>query len=251
MTLPRRLFFCGFLLTAWLLSTAGEPRVDGLPFHTGEKLTYRISWSNILDAGTAELSVGPSAKVANALKLELKASTAPAIAATYPFTDEFASHFDPVLGAPSLFEKNFTEKKRVVREKVVFNQVHRQATFTNSKNQSKKVAIELGTQDPVSALYVLRRLGLNPGVQIAFQVLDGGRLYSVEAKVAGTELMTTRLGNFNASRVEVSLRKDGAEVSDKRITIWFTTDSRRVPILASVALPVGAAVIELTGQAHP
>ena len=190
----------------------------------------------------------PSPKVVGALKLELKAKAAPGVAGTYLFSDDFVSHFDAAFGAPSLFEKNFTEKKRVVKERLELNQLHRFATFTNSKNQSKRIPIELGTQDPVSALYVLRTLGLRSGVQVALPVLDGGRLYYLDARVTGSELITTKLGSFGTSRVEISIRRDAVLLSDKKITVWFTTDARRIPVLASVALPIGAAVIELTAQ---
>jgi hypothetical protein len=247
----KKLVLLGVTAVAVLLLTTAKPQIeaaDGSPIQAGEKLSYRISWSNVLEAGIAELSVTPSSKVPHALKFELKASTSAALAPTYPFTDEFVSHFDTVLSAPALYEKSFTEKKRVVREQVNFNQLLRLATFTNSKNQSKRVPIEVGTQDPVSALYVLRSLGLTPGVQLAFPVLDGGTLYFLDASVAGTELMTTKLGSFKSSRVEVSIRRDGRVLEDKKITVWLTTDSRRLPVLASVALPVGAAVIELISQ---
>jgi hypothetical protein len=248
MTSLKRILQCWVALMCLLVSAKSATPLDGVPFQTGEKLTYRISWSNIVDAGTAELAVTPSPKVVGALKLELKAKAAPGVAGTYLFSDDFVSHFDAAFGAPSLFEKNFTEKKRVVKERLELNQLHRFATFTNSKNQSKRIPIELGTQDPVSALYVLRTLGLRSGVQVALPVLDGGRLYYLDARVTGSELITTKLGSFGTSRVEISIRRDAVLLSDKKITVWFTTDARRIPVLASVALPIGAAVIELTAQ---
>jgi Protein of unknown function (DUF3108) len=248
MTSLKRILQCWVALMCLLVSAKSATPLDGVPFQTGEKLTYRISWSNIVDAGTAELAVTPSPKVVGALKLELKAKAAPGVAGTYLFSDDFVSHFDAAFGAPSLFEKNFTEKKRVVKERLELNQLHRFATFTNSKNQSKRIPIELGTQDPVSALYVLRALGLRSGVQVALPVLDGGRLYYLDARVTGSELITTKLGSFGTSRVEISIRRDAVLLSDKKITVWFTTDARRIPVLASVALPIGAAVIELMAQ---
>ncbi|MCI0418234.1 MAG: DUF3108 domain-containing protein [Acidobacteria bacterium] len=248
MTFLKALFLCGAgLATLLLASVLAEPPNSGLPFQAGERLSYRISWSNIVEAGTAQLSVTAEAGKQSSLRIEAKAATAAAVAATYAFTDEFVSHFDTVSGAPSLFEKNFTERKRVVRERVAFNQAQRTALFTNSKNQSKQMAIELGTQDPVSSLYALRSLGLTPGVQVTFPVLDGGTRYLLEARVVGTELITVKLGSFNAHRVDVSLRRESGAMANRRITAWLSVDARRLPVLVSVALPVGAAVIELMG----
>jgi Protein of unknown function (DUF3108) len=247
MTFPKTLL-CGAGI-AWLVlvSAASEHPSGGLPFQAGEKLSYRISWSNIVEAGTAELSVTAEDGRPASLRLQAKAFTAAAVSANYPFKDDFVSHFDTLTCSPWLYEKNFTERKRIVRDRVAFNQVQRTALFTNSKNQSKQIPIELGTQDPVSSLYALRSLGLTPGMRVTFPVLDGGIQYALEARVVAAELITVKLGSFNAHRVDVSLRRESGPVTNRSITAWISTDARRLPVLASVALPVGAAVIELTG----
>jgi hypothetical protein len=224
---------------------------DSSPLQVGEKLTYRISWSNFVEAGTAELSVSSgSSTVANSYRLQLKAITTPAISSVYTFKDEFVSFFDAGLGAPTLFEKNFTEKKRTVNEKVAFDQVNRSATFTNSNKQNQTIPIDLGTQDPLSALYAVRSLGLKPGLQVIFPVLDGGKKYLVEIRVTGSDLISTSLGSFNTHRMEVALRREGVSVNDKKVTVWFTNDARKTPVLSSVSLPVGAALIELTSMSN-
>jgi len=246
MTFPKALLVCLAGLTGFFLAAAvAEPPADGLPFQAGEKLTYRISWSNIVEAGSAELSATAEDGRPNSLRLQAKALTSAAVSANYPFKDDFVSHFDTVVRAPWLYEKNFTERKRIVRDRVTFNQAQRTALFTNSRNQSKQMPIELGTQDPVSSLYALRGLGLTPGMHVSFPVLDGGTQYIVEARVVEAELITIKLGSFNAHRVEISLRRESRPVTNRSMTAWITADTRKLPVLASVALPVGAAVIEL------
>ena len=250
MTLPKAFFLCAAGLVALvLLSAVVKPPSNGFPFQVGEKLSYRISWSKIVDAGTAELSATAEEGKPNSLRLEARAVTSAAVAANYPFSDDFVSHFDTLTRSPWLYEKNFTERKRVVRDRIAFNQAQRTALFTNSRNQSKQIPIELGTQDPVSSLYALRSLGLTPGMQVEFPVLDGGILYTLEARVVGAELITIKLGSFNAYRVDVRLRRESGALANRSITAWIGTDSRRLPVLASVALPIGAAVIELSGVA--
>ena len=248
MTFCKTLVLCSAGL-AWLVlvSVVAEPPSGSLPFHSGEKLSYRISWSNIVEAGTAELSATAEDGRPNSLRIQAKAFTAAAVTTSYPFKDDFVSHFDTLTRAPWLYEKNFTERKRVVRDRVAFNQAQRTALFTNSRNQSKQIPIGLGTQDPVSSLYALRSLGLTPGMQVAFTVLDGGIEYTLVARVVASELITVKLGSFNAHRIEVSLRRESGPIANRSITAWISTDARRLPVLMTVALPVGAAVIELTG----
>jgi hypothetical protein len=81
-------------------------------------------------------------------------------------------------------------------------------------------------------------------------VLDGGKTFQLDVRVTASDLISTALGSFNTHRVEASLRRDGVSLTDKRITIWFTSDNRKVPVLASVSLPVGSALIELTSQSN-
>lgn len=247
MTFSKTFVLWGAGFAWWLLaSVVAEPPQGSLPFQAGEKLSYRISWSNIVEAGTAELSATAEDGKPNSLRLQAKAVTSAAVATNYPFKDDFVSHFDTLTCSPWLYEKNFTERKKVVRDRVAFNQAQRTALFTNSRNQSKQMPIELGTQDPVSSLYALRSLGLTPGMQVTFPVLDGGIQYALQARVVAAELITVKLGSFNTHRVDVSLRRESGPVSNRSITAWISTDARRLPVLASVALPVGAAVIELT-----
>ncbi len=251
MTFPKRLFFLILVGLTGLahVSVPANSSISGLPFQSGESLTYRVSWANIVEAGTAQLNVTSAPGAPNLLRLELRAKPAASMAATYPFSDEFVSHFDSILRAPSLYEKNFKERERSIKERIAFDQARRIATFQNSKKQSKSLPIELGTQDPVSALYALRCLGLSPGVQATFPVLDSGIKYWLEARVTGIELITIKLGSFNAHRVEINLRKESGMIENRQITAWFATNARRLPVLVTVALPVGAAVIELAGQA--
>lgn len=232
-----------------LLAVPFSP-IDTSPFQTGERLIYRISWSNFVEAGTAELTVGPGSEtLANSFRLQLKANSTPAISSLYSFKGEFVSLFDAGLAAPIRFEKNFIERKRQVKETLTFDQFNRSATL-GVNGQSSRVSIEMGTQDPLSALYAVRGLVVRPGLQVSLPVLDGGRSFQLDIKVTGSDLISTTLGSFNTHRVEASLRRDGVSLTGKGMTIWFTSDNRKVPVLASVSLPVGSALIELTSQSN-
>jgi hypothetical protein len=225
-----------------------SPAENG-PFLLGETLSFRISWSNSVDAGNADLTVSsgdPRSK--DVLRLVLKAATNQNLAGTYSFKGEFVSQFDTKMWAPRSFRKNFTEKARIVDEKVDFDQLNRYAVVTQSNKPSRKIAIETGTQDPVSALYAMRTIALKPGMMLSYPMMDGGRTFQVEARVIALELITTKLGSFSSHRTEVRVRPIDSSSSEKTIVIWFSNDQRRLPVLATVALPVGAAVIELIAR---
>jgi hypothetical protein len=235
-----------FLFTQSLRSQSPS---DNSPFPLGEKLSFRVSWSNIMEAGNADLTVSSGESGSkDVLRLVLKAMTSPTMTGTYSFKAEFLSEFDVKLWAPRSFRKNFTEKTRVVDEKVDFDQLNRYAIVTQSKKRSQKIAIETGTQDPISALYALRTIPLKPGMLLSFPVMDGGRTFKLEARVMAQELITTKLGSFNSHRIEVRIRPVDANSSERNIVLWFSNDQRRLPVLATIALPLGGAIIELIAR---
>jgi hypothetical protein len=243
-----RLLFVVSLYIGTVGSVSKVWAVDS-PFPVGEKLTYRISWSNFMEVGKVELlALQASSSTPGTFRLQLRATTTPAIANIYPFKDEFVSLFDVALGLPGRFEKNFVERKRTVKETVEFNQFERVATVTTPGRPLQQVPIEWGTQDPLSALYLMRSLGLKPGLQISFPVLDGGKVYKLDLQVTGSDLISIQAGSFNTQRVEVRLRRDGTTLTDKKITVWFSTDNRKLPVLVAANLSFGSALIELTSH---
>lgn len=217
---------------------------------SGEKLTYRISWSNFIEAGSAELTVSQAGEgKASLFRFQLKAVASPSISKIYPFRDDFVSYFDSALGAPRRYEKNLTERSRVVKETVEFDQYGRFAVRENSRKQKQRFTTDLGTQDPISALYIIRGMGLKPGLRAIFPVQDGGRIYQLDLMVTGNDLISTNAGSFPTQRIEIFLRSDGSRPKDRRITLWMTSDSRSLPVLAAVDLPFGSALIELVSKA--
>lgn len=251
----RARYFLHILLVTTTCSVMAGLAIRGwaadIPFRSGEKLTYRISWSNFLEAGSAELlAIQAGSSTPDAFRLQLKATTTPAVSGIYPFKDEFASVFDAALGLPSHFEKNFVERKRIVRETVDFDQYGRSAFVFTPGMPRQKLTVDWGTQDPLSALYLIRGLSLKPGLQVSFPVLDGGKLYQVDLQVTGSDLISTQGGSFPTQRLEVRLRRGGTLLNDKRLTLWISTDDHKLPVLAAVNLSFGSALIELTSRSN-
>lgn len=232
-------------------SDALPSEVDGrsgtLPFEVGERLAYRVSWAETLEAGTAELRVtSGGSRGSGAYRLVLDAGSTPAMASLYQLQFQCSSLFDPHQGISREYRRSFKENGRTVRDRVVFNPGGGTASYVDSRKQVNKLTIQLGAQDPVSAIYLLRTLGLKPGLRVLFPVVEGGETYEADVRVAGSELISTALGSFAAHRVEAVLRRGGSLLRDKKMTFWFTSDSRRIPVLASVALPFGSLLVELT-----
>ena len=229
------------------LPSGAEARSDPLPFEVGEHLTYRVSWAETLEAGRAELRVtSRDSKGSGAYRLVLDASSTSAMASVYRLQFQCSSLFDADQGVSREYRESFKENGRTVRESLVFNHGGGTASYVNSRKESSQLTIELGTQDPVSAIYLVRSLGLKPGLRLLFPIVEGGEAYQADVTVAGSELISTALGSFPSYRVEAVLRRGGSLLNDRKMTFWFTRDRRQIPVLASVALPFGSLLVELT-----
>jgi hypothetical protein len=66
----------------FLCETAqSQSQANNFPFPVGEKLSFRVSWSNTIDAGSADLTVGRANSTGNdLLRIQLKALTSPEFA---------------------------------------------------------------------------------------------------------------------------------------------------------------------------
>ena len=228
------------------LPSGVDGRSDSLPFEVGERLAYRISWAQTLEAGTAELRVtSRDSKRSGAYRLVLDARSASAVATEYRLQFQCSSLFDPHRGVSREYRRSFRENGRTVRDSVVFNPAGKTGRYIDSRKQASRLTTQLGTQDPVSAVYLVRSLGLKPGLRVIFPIVEGGEIYEADVKVTGSEVISTALGNFAAHRVEAALRRGRSLLRDRKMTFWFTSDARRIPVLASVSLPIGSMLVEL------
>ena len=75
---------------------------------------------------------------------------------------------------------------------------------------------------------------------------DSGRIYHVPVKVLEKKKLKTILGEVATIRVEPEMFGEGRPLrGDGRLSIWFTDDERRVPVLANLKMGRGGLNIKL------
>jgi uncharacterized protein DUF3108 len=90
-------------------------------------------------------------------------------------------------------------------------------------------------QDVLSAIYYLRTQPLEIGKTLEVTVSDSGRVYQVPVRVVEKKRMKTALGRIEAVRVDPEVfGPDRMIPSEGRFSIWFTNDSRRIPVSARI-----------------
>ena len=95
-------------------------------------------------------------------------------------------------------------------------------------------------QDVLSAIYFLRTQPLALGKTLELTISDSGRVYQVPVRVVEKKRMKTVLGRVEALRVDPELfGPNGMMARNGHISIWYTNDSRRIPVKAKIKTDYG------------
>jgi hypothetical protein len=112
--------------------------------------------------------------------------------------------------------------------------------------RSAEAAFAGRIQDVLSAIYYLRTLPLEVGKSFEVTVSDSGVVYQVPVRVVEKKLKKSVLGRAEAIRVDPEVFGPNRMIaSDGQFSIWFTNDSRHVPISARIKTKYGTFDITL------
>jgi hypothetical protein len=167
------------------------------------------------------------------------AESVPEMSAFYPVAKKVESFVD----VKDLFPRRFNSWQQVGRERVP-TQVFFDQTFRASSP----------VQDPISVVYYLRTLPLMPGTLVVIPMFDAGSAVPVDIHVFGTEMVDTLWGAVDTIKVKLTPKTEVRSVRAKDISIWYTNDSRRLPLRIETTAPLGsivATLVEMRGANLP
>jgi hypothetical protein len=220
-----------------------------VPFAVGETLTYDVSFSEVLSAGTASLNVQD--------KRPSQGSTAYTIVAEgkpLPFLARFYQLYyrmDTLVDAFSVLSQRGTlhaEEGKDRRTSITqFDRPGKRVLFEEQSDTDTKLtyAVPPQTQDGLSTLYWLRARTFKPGDRIVVPVADSGTLYTVDIRVGPPEPVKTRLGEMMAWPLTGTIKDADGQSEWKNIGAWISVDGRHLPVKLQAELPVGAFVLLL------
>ena len=216
----------------------------------GERLTYEIRWMGI-PVAIATLHVKETTQVQGkeAYHVVAGVKSNKFLSAIFRVDDEFHSYIQKDKFRTLKFVKRQAEGRYRSHEVVDYDYEAGIATYRSLLNGSEKtMSIETDLQDDFSAIYYFRMQDIKIGERIVMNVNADEKDWKVEAKVLHKGVMKLkRLGQFKAFIIEPTASTNGKKLKKGRIWIWFSADSRRIPLLARVRTPiVGTANAVLT-----
>lgn len=215
----------------------------GAPFKAGEKLIFSVSWSDIVKAGTATLSV-PGVKVFNGRKVYHIISTAssgPQVSAFFYTRDRIDVYLDAVDYTIWKSEKHLVEGTYKKDEVIYFNPAKRTAT---------RGVITMRTlpepRDALGGFYYVRSLDLPVGSRVTLNYADGKITKPIVIKVLRKEQVTVPAGTFDTIVIEPILQEtEGVFKQEGRIWIWVTDDDKKMPVFLKSKIAIGNIEVKL------
>jgi hypothetical protein len=222
---------------------AGAAELSVEAVKTGERLTYDISWLNIL-AGTAVMEVQADGTAGRA-KLITTAQSRPAITKFFPVDNRVESVFDLRTQLPQ--HMIFRRREGRNKEDIEYTFHHAEGTVTAFRHgTTETLPIPAGTQDLISCLYYVRnQLPMTPGASLTLNVYHDKKNRSVEVRVENIETLEGAWGKVETAQVLVIMPFKGLFINKGNIRVWFTTDDRRIPVRMKAKVIIGAIVADL------
>ena len=226
------------------------PRAEAsVPFKVGETLTYDVTWSSYLVAGSATTTVKERRPSANAIAYYIVAEgrPLPLLQKLYNIYYKMETFVDSIslLSQRASLESQLGSSQRLAT--TTFQRSTRRAIHEDKAEMPARVdfAVPAQIQDGLSALYSLRATPIKAGQRVTMPVADGGAIYNVTMDVGAIERVRVPAGEMGAWNVKVTITDAKGQPAATNAAVWISNDTRRLPLKLQAGLPVGDFVLAL------
>jgi hypothetical protein len=235
-------------------SPCGLPAVpDGeRPWRIGETLTFDLDVLGVVKTGTLQLSVERPISGGRIVPLRARAKTTSAIANLRRFAGVALSWIEAETLLPERYRDEADEDgvRKVSDAKLLPRAPQVVLEHRVGERSGRAVHARAGeVLDPLSTLAYLRAARLGPGDRFCFDLVANRRFWRVEGAVAAKgERVETPAGRFDTLRVDaVARRVDRPEAPPRPVHVWFSRDTRRLPVAVVSEVDLGPVRATLSG----
>jgi len=222
---------------------------QSVPFAIGETLSYDVSWSTFLTAGTATVTVREKRPSFDSTAYYIVAEGQPTPLLSRLYTVYYKA--DTLLDAYTLLSQRgsvFSQeggRKRMSATRLDQAAHTARLEVTTATVVTKDFPIPPQAQDALSAIFVIRTLPLQKGLKLTMPVVNGDDVYRVQLAVTARERVTIPTGELNAWKVTPTVLDGGSQVLGQGLALWVSDDARRLPLRMQADMPVGRFVLTL------
>jgi len=243
------------LLLPIILTGAGLAPSD--PFSPGEKLTYDVMWT-IFRAGEVTATLGTTTKENHSdYEVTATARSEGFVPLLFYVDNVFRATSSQQTLCSDGIVKKVNEGQRHKDTRIAFDYSQRLAildehdlSHPDAKPKHDQFDIPPCVEDVVTAFYYLRRQHLEVGHTLELPVNDGSKTQRVIVDVQARDKVVTPMGTFDAIRVEPKVF-GGLLKRKGRMLIWFSADSRQLPLRIKAMISVGSITGTLRSVSYP
>ena len=233
-----------FASSSALAAPCGMHRGAGsaLPYSAGEELSYSMRVGGVA-AGRAHLKIGGLERtpygVGYPIRADLETNAYAAFATD--LAGKFLSLQDPRSQESRFYRSNLNQSKKVISDRAVLN--GGVIRFAHAKGERKKEGVLRGALiDPVQLIYGMRDLEFTPGQSVCLRMYAYSGLNRLRGRVVGKETITTAVGDLEAWRVDLWLKRGGRSF---KVRMWVGQDASRPLWRAELSHPKGTLRVDL------
>ena len=227
-------------------------------FKSGEWLKYRMSYSNFLNAGYAELSLKKTTKKGVALyHAKGIGKTTGVIGWFFKVRDRYESYFTRTEVSPVHFVRRVNEGGHIIERDIYFDRKEHTARIKNHKKKTEKTMAVSDVQDMISAVYKLRNedlCSMKVGGDIAMKLFFDYESFDFKMRYLGKEVIKTKFGKVNCLKFRPIVQAGRVFKEKESVTIWISDDKNKIPLKVKASLAVGSLRADLDafkGLANP
>ena len=242
------------LIAAVALAGSAAPSAQrdmAVPFKVGETLSFDVSWTTFLSAGTATMSVlerRPGSAGRNAYYMVAEGKPSAMLGKLYSLYYKAESMLDTRTLLPSVATIYSDEGGRKRYKTTTFKgNGSIQYEIKTSTTATSTIKAPLTAQDPLGAIYILRALPLKAGMTkpIGIPIIDSGKAYTMQVTVGAVESVKSGLGTQPALKLTMRITDAAGKPEGSGFSLWLSEDGRKLPLKISMGLAVGSVHLTL------
>ena len=250
-----------FLLAALVPAVAQTPRVSapiagsvpfpppapGWSFPDRQTLTYAVEW-RVFPAGTATVHLQADGSLE---RITVAGDSQGAINLLFHVSDRFQSSFNRATGCSQSFSRQLMEGRRQIDSDQRVDGAHG-VTFYDERNLVSRISVHQTASVPscvtdmLSGIFYAGSQPLEPSSVFHLPVVSGNHVSQVTLRAEARETVRTPTTTYHAIRVQPTA--DSGAVSKRgKLWIWYSDDTRHIPVQMRARLFWGTLTFRLTG----
>ncbi|MBF0628134.1 MAG: DUF3108 domain-containing protein [Magnetococcales bacterium] len=226
-------FFLGRVLIGWSCGLLAFPAWSApLGAVPGERLRYNIHWMAV-PAGSAYMEVRPAPTGHYALVSGVESIGV--VRLLHPVNDRLEAEGVMTPGG-GLSARYFAKHQQRGEQKRLIEYRFDREWGEVARTQTGEEPVAIGgvtphVDDVLTGFYGLRGCSrLVPGATLYLPMVDGKKVYQVEAAVGAHERIATPLGMFDVLPITMMVGNSDLFRLEGSIVVWLTNDARRLPV---------------------